>query len=502
MIRVLIAFLFLPCTVFATIAVTNRGASGDNTPGTTVSLTGRTGTFAAGSIGILVFAADNANGATNNLSATSYTDSVGNIWYVKTQGSGAAIANGASDLTVFTAQIVTAFSATDTLSIGLAVSTTAKAWAFVEAAPDSGNVVLPVASIVSANSSNTTLASNGATLNLEPSTNDLVVGFGSSESGNTFTPDDTDTLNGSWTASQSGAIGSSTSGMSVITQTKIVTGYGGQVFNMTVSGATDIRVGQIVLSEANNKARALGGNLTATQTTTTVTVALPMVTGSAGVLWFSADNNGTSGAAPNFPTSITDSKSNTWTRQQNAAQNPVAAGSGAEYAIYTSILTADLLVNDTIACTYTVAGVTAKGFGLWEFRPTNTGPMTYVSGASGSGAATASPSVTTSSITNGDYVVGVCAAEGPSSASTGFTQDSGTTNGTWMKSQITQHNSTGAPAMSGISQWKQVTATATQVYNPTFGTSADSIIGWVSLHDASTIGPTAQQKAAFFMLFP
>ncbi len=107
------------------ITVTDRGTGANNSAGTSLVVTPGSN-MASGSTGILTLAMDNASGAGGNLSATSYTDSVGNVWYVRNQGVGST-ANANAEGAVLSARLVTAFTTSDSVTINFSTSTTAKA---------------------------------------------------------------------------------------------------------------------------------------------------------------------------------------------------------------------------------------------------------------------------------------------------------------------------------------------------------------------------------------
>jgi hypothetical protein len=226
-------------------------------------------------------------------------------------------------------------------------------------------------------------------------------------------------------------------------------------------------------------ARGTGGNNTAsTSIVCSPTSTIPV--GSAGVLVITADNAGGGGAAQ-LPTSVIDSVGNTWTRRLNPLYDPGTASSGVETAYYVcEDLTVALISSDNITFSG-LNSVTAKAYVFWEITPTEGFKIQYVTGGAGTGAASGSPTVTTSSITSGNVVVGGGGAE---SANT-WTGDSDTTNGTWSAQQATGFGSS-TTGMSVTSQTKVVTATATQTYNPTL-TSADQILGWIVLTEIARL---------------
>ncbi len=256
-------------------------------------------------------------------------------------------------------------------------------------------------------------------------------------------------------------------------------------------------------TECASQVRTVFGNASGEAATTLANfpIMLPSASGSMAVFCMAADNAASGGVVGNLPSVITDTQSNTWVQRVNAVSDPAASGAsqGCEIAIWTSVLTTGLGVSDTITITYDSANVSAKVGVLYEFAPTGAGPMSYVSGGSGTaGTAATTGNVTTTSITSGDYVVAMYGGEGAAGGEPNFTPDADTTNGTWSGGAVAGRGAV-AGNMSIISQCKLTTGTATQSYDTTMAAS-DSIGAWISVHDAST-GLTARQKAGFFQMF-
>lgn len=206
--------------------------------------------------------------------------------------------------------------------------------------------------------------------------------------------------------------------------------------------------------------------------------------GSAGVLKLSIDNTGSGGNTAICPASVTDSVGNIWTRQISAFQDPGAAGAGVEVAVYVcESLTTQLTSSDNLTLTLG-ASATAKVATFDEVIPSSAlFKIKYLTGATGS-ANTANPTITTSSITNGNMVIGFTGSE----SSGTFTGDSDTTNGSWSVQQTTVAGS-GTSGQNISSQRKVVTATATQTYNVTLA-AADRVIGWIELTEEARLNYT------------
>lgn len=163
--------------------------------------------------------------------------------------------------------------------------------------------------------------------------------------------------------------------------------------------------------------------------------------------------------------SVTDNQTRSWTTA-NTTGTPNIAYS---YAICTTTTTTQTVTVNSTSSTaiggvvYLLRGATTSGF---------------VSDTATSGSSTA-PTITSSSVANGYIVLSWLGVNGPTGDT--FTADADTTNGSW--SANTTSGTTGGGATTNVSvrtQSKIVTATGTQTYNPTLGTSrawvADDVI--------------------------
>ncbi len=199
--------------------------------------------------------------------------------------------------------------------------------------------------------------------------------------------------------------------------------------------------------------------------------------GSLAVFVLAYDNNGASGADPY--TGISDTAGNTWTSRMNALYDPGAAAAGVTLRIFTCLVSTPITTFINVTVTFNAA-VVAK-VGAWHEVTGSVGVPTYSTGAAGVGAATATPTITTTSLTSGSMVIGA----GSSESLNTWVGDADTTNGTW-STQMAAFGGTGT-AVSSIAlttQRKVVTATATQTYNPTL-TAADRILGWISITEVA-----------------
>lgn len=216
--------------------------------------------------------------------------------------------------------------------------------------------------------------------------------------------------------------------------------------------------------------RGTGGSTGAS--TVTVTPGSNYTANSYGVLALAFDNAGSAGSAIIAPASATDSIGNVWTLQLDVLFDNGAASAGMEVAFYTATISS-FPTTASLTITWTAGSPVAR-YALHEVTST-LGGVKLVTAVGGSGATTGTPTVTTSSITNGDMVIGVVGLEGTDT----FAGDADTTNGSWSTHQHSGAGS-GTSAVSITSQRKVVTATATQTYNPT-NTSGDTMIGWISV---------------------
>lgn len=231
--------------------------------------------------------------------------------------------------------------------------------------------------------------------------------------------------------------------------------------------------------------RGSGSRNTGSETSYSITPGSNLTAGALAILCVSYDNSASSGADP-F-SSISDTKSNTWTSRRNVLNDPGAANAGNCLRIFTTNQNGGTLTtSDTITVSFGSNTTVARAYTLMEFT-SNTGTPIYKTGGSTTGSST-TPSITTSSIISGQAVVGAMGAEG----ATTITGDTDTTNGSWSTSQSATIGS-GLTGCQINSQRKVTTGTGTQTYNLTI-TSADWGIAWISIAESitSTIGLLTQ----------
>lgn len=463
----------------------DRGTGGNNASEASTVMS-PSSTIAAGSTGVLCIAADNAATANNTNFPTSVVDSAGNTWLalVDAPSTTAALANLERVMYVcrpLSNPLTSSGNLTITYTVANVIS---KVWAFVDAVPlTAGNFCMNKG----ANNSSIQVGGAGATVTTGPAllNGDMVIGMAGAESADLYVGD-ADTTNGSWSTKQSIGAGTGTSGMSICVQYKVANATGTQIFNPTFSsGTSDNGVVTLVLTEVPLKTRMVGTGASG-ETSTTMTFQKEMAAGSIGVLCWGGANAGTLGSVTNLSgATLNDSQSNVWTRRVNDIYDNGAASAGVEIGIYTAPITTGLSQGDTLAITYTNT-TGNKTWMAFEFSDA-TG---YAAGAAGTGATTGTPTVTTSSITSPDYVIGFASAEGDNT----WTSDADTTNGSWSSPAIAV---LAAGVRTSIAQYKKVTGSGTQTYNPTL-TSADTMIGWIEL---TVPAPATGNTGAFFQFF-
>lgn len=224
-------------------------------------------------------------------------------------------------------------------------------------------------------------------------------------------------------------------------------------------------------------------------TSFTVTPASNLTAGAMAVLCVAADNAAASGVA--FGTwTVTDTKSNTWTKRQDALNDPGAASAGVEGAIFTTPQNGGALTtSDTITVSFGSDSPVAKAWTLMEVTAAAGSSPAYVTGGTGTtGTGTTAPTITTGSIPANEMVIGALFVE--SGTTQTFTGDADTSSGSWSAQQTNKIGST----TSGVgitSQRKVVSATATQTYNPTLGLSGDLALAWIEVKEVTNASGTA-----------
>ncbi len=480
--QLLIGLFLLPLTAFGALTVTDRGTGGSNASSSSLVVTPASN-LAVGSTGVLCYSGDNANAASAN-TLSSFTDSVGNTW-TRRQTASSSTANSNVEVAIFTSYLTHAITTSDNITIALTAATVAKTWTLSEVVPASGALALYINGAAPAS-----VTSGTPTINISTELGVAIVGMGGAESADTYVGD-ADTLNGSWSTKQSNGQGTGATGNSIVSQSKVTTtDASDQTFNPTLTSA-DTRLAYVVLFETDPKVRSIGQSA-ASESTTTITVTDGIASGSMAVLAFAGDNAGSGGNTANIPTSITDSKSNTWTLQRTSINDPGNASAGVETGLYTSVLSSALVAGDTVGVAYQAVNVSAKCWAIYEF-PT----YTTIVGSSSPGSGNASSfSSSLGTVNNGNVVIALLGMEGADGT---VTADTDTTNGTWSFPALYTTGTNVTGDISLISQYKIVTATATQTWDVSWtGGSNDEAVIRLTLAPASTT-PTYLH---FFDFFP
>lgn len=223
------------------------------------------------------------------------------------------------------------------------------------------------------------------------------------------------------------------------------------------------------------------GNKTAEASTTTGAIGSPVPgVGDLVLVYITADNAGTSGAAA--ISSVTDSAGgNTYSVVKSQNQTAGAANDGCTVAIYGSVLATGWTASTTTVTVNWSPNVTAKVIQVHFVTGADTTP--YSTGAnSGSGATY--DSLTTASMANGDLIVVNVGNE----SNTGPAADSDTSNGSWS----TNTNSSGGSGGDATKQAqrvhrKVVTGAGTQQCDGATGASTD----WAVVYALYTVPSAA-----------
>lgn len=221
------------------LAITNRGTGGNNTGGTSFTAQPAS-TLAAGSMGVFAISVDNAGTSGNTpIGPATITDSKGNTW-TKRQDvfNDPGAANVGVEAIVYTAPITVALLSSDTIVVNWTSSTAAaKAWTLTEISCSAGNTVAFVTSGVGSPLTSTSAQMTTGTIDVGHA---VVVMF-AVEAGTTLNfTEDSDTTNGSWSASQQAKIGTTTAGQDCISQAKIVTATATQSYDVALSISSDL----------------------------------------------------------------------------------------------------------------------------------------------------------------------------------------------------------------------------------------------------------------------
>lgn len=211
-----------------------RGQAAVNTAGQNTISVVPASNCTAGALLILCVAYDN-QGAAGIDQFSAITDTKGNTWTLRINSlNNPGIGAGVAGRIFTTRQNGGTLLTTDTITVSLGgITTVARAWTLTEAKPTTG-----IAEYVTGGQATDALATPTIT-SASIAINDMIIGCFGREGNDAVTTPDADTLNGSWTAQQAAGIGTTTAGMQICTQTKVVTAAGAQTYNVTFGAARD-----------------------------------------------------------------------------------------------------------------------------------------------------------------------------------------------------------------------------------------------------------------------
>ncbi len=179
--------------------------------------------------------------------------------------------------------------------------------------------------------------------------------------------------------------------------------------------------------------------------------------------------------------SIRDSYGNAWTEIFSVVNSSGTINDGTVMRSFSTMQDQNgLTTSDSILLSFSTT-IEALVHIIYEVDSTNILTITDSSSTSGTGS---SPTITTNTIDNNNIVI---CAFGRNSSGT-ITDDADTSNGSW-SAGISKTKVATYLTQELHSQYKVVTASATQTYNPTIDTRIDSIynLGWVEIHEDSSV---------------
>lgn len=229
--------------------------------------------------------------------------------------------------------------------------------------------------------------------------------------------------------------------------------------------------------------RGTTANTTA-EGSTVVTLTGNVSTGNYLIARVAVDNSGGGGAAPGL--SVSGTAGNTWTVLGPALQDPGAASAGMTCFICYAYVTNAPVTGNTVSFDWT-GTPTAKAIVLEEWSGIDDTNPIAATAATFIGATT-TPSRTIVPTASGQLVYAALAVEGGTADT--YTKDSDTTNGSWvLLTRAGAGTTTSGATING--EYKLVTATGTQTYNPTI-TARD----WAGIGVVFAVGTPATPKTA------
>lgn len=450
------------------LTATARGTGSRNTGGETTYVISPTSDIAANTRAVLCLSVDNSgtSGAAP-LTVTSVTDSLGNWWTRQAQqtNNGGGVANAGIVAAIYDVYITKPITTSDTITVTFTTTTVARAYTLWEVASSTAGM-LPCPNHCLSSAVGGTSTTPTVTTEKTMVTDELIIGVIAAEYGDGSITEDADTTNGSWSTSQEASVGTTTSGVEICSQYKVVTGNGTQTYNATITSADWVPC-YITYKEASVAARNIGtgSRNTGSESTYAITPNQQINAGEFAVLAVSYDNSGTSGADPY--SSIADSLGNQWYAHTSVLRDPGAANAGIAMRVFYSRLTRTLTTSDTITVTYSATTV-ARAYALWALDAANGYRVGFFGNSSEATGASTAPSVTRAAgNTAGWLMLGVMGAEHNSA----ITGSNDTTQGSWSANSSAGVGTTTSGAQINT-QTKYITADASITYANTI-TSAD-----------------------------
>lgn len=187
-------------------------------------------------------------------------------------------------------------------------------------------------------------------------------------------------------------------------------------------------------------------------------------------------NSGTNGAAS--ISGVTDSGGNTYTQRVLVNRDPGAVNEGTTLGGYVAPVTAAMTLG-TITVSFSPDTPQAAVV-VYRVQPSAGYALEYLAAGAGASGSSSTPSITSSSIASGETIIGLIAAEYDSAA----TGDADSTNGSWSTIYTAVANGgAGANYQCVGAQYKTVTGTGTQTFNPTLGASRDWAINYIVVRE-------------------
>lgn len=451
----------------------NRGSGARNTGGESTYSFSPASDVSKGSRLVVCLAMDNAavGGGGPYAVATAGTmfDSVGNTYTYQTRqtASPGNTANDGVSTGIFDSLLDYPLRTTDTITITLSATTVARSYTLTEFQTDNPNwIVTQVWSGgVGGSGANTTPSKASEQ---PPATGEMLIGVMGAEMGDGTITVDSDTTNGDWSTAQNANVGTTTTGVEISSQYKLITTGGAQTFNQTITSADWASVMAVYTEsplEITN--RGSGSRNTGAETNYVITPGSDFRAGTRAVLQLSYDNSGTNGADP-FNT-ITDSLGNTWATDDSQLNDPGAANAGNALRTFSSLLTTPLTTANTITVDFGANTTVARAYILWEIKAKAGFVPAFLGNTSEATGSSTTPTITRTAvgIPVGALVLGVMGAQHGDAT---VTADSDTTSGSWSVGILANVGTTTA-GVKIYSQHKHLLTSADQTFNQTITSS-------------------------------